>query len=140
MGALFFGSMSFVIFHVLCYPELRRNLMYLPAMCQPYNDGVIYPEVKPYRHCYQACNGCMESWAPVPCSVKSGMHLSINEYDLTAMRYIAGSCGGSSCCAQEVCQTCTKCARVAVSRLPSCACAHACVLTRDLPCMPTHVC
>lgn len=102
------GVLSLLVFALLCYPELRKNLVYLPATCQPYSDGVLRPEIKPYRHCRTSCFGCMESWNPTPCSLKMGMHLRINEYDMDAMRYLAGSCGGSPCCAQEVCNTCTR--------------------------------
>ena len=34
----------------------------------------IHPEIRPYRHCYQSCFGCIPSWNPTPCSFKLGMH------------------------------------------------------------------
>ena len=104
-GTAAFGILSLVVFVTLNYPELRKNLVYQPATCEPYFDAVIRPEIRPYRHCYMSCFGCMQSWSPIPCSLKLGMHYSINEYDLQASWYIAGTCGGSSCCAQEVTRT-----------------------------------
>jgi len=107
-GALFFGILSLICFMTLNYPEIRKNYEFLPATCEPFSQGVLHPEVRPYRHCSQSCIGCYQSWNPVPCSSKMSMHRSINQYDLEASWHIAGTCGGSSCCAKEVCQRCTK--------------------------------
>ena len=97
-----------LVFLLLCYPELRRNLLFLPAKCEPYADAQLRPEVRPYRHCYTSCIGCTPAFSITPCTFKLGMHYAINEYDLSAMMYIAGSCSGSSCCARKVCQTCSR--------------------------------
>lgn len=107
-GAAAFATLSLIVFFALCYPELRKNLVYLPATCEPFANAVTRPEIRPYRHCYQSCFGCLSSWSPTPCTFKLGMHRSINEYDMQASWYIAGSCGGASCCQKEVCKTCTK--------------------------------
>ena len=108
IGGLVFGVLTIVCFFGLNYPELRKNLVYLPAVCEPYADTQIRPEIRPYRHCYMTCFGCHESWSRTSCSTRLGMHYRINEYDLDASWYIAGSCGGPSCCQQEVCSTCTR--------------------------------
>ena len=99
---------ALIVFGLLCYPEVCRNLYFLPAQCEPFFEGVLRPEIRPYRHCYESCSGCYESWSHTSCSFKLGMHSAVNEYDMKAAWYIAGSCGGSSCCAHEVCNKCTK--------------------------------
>ena len=81
------GVMSALVFLFLCYPELRRNTLFLPATCEPYADNILRPEVHPYRHCFMSCLGCHHSFTTVPCSFKLGMHASINQYDLSAMWY-----------------------------------------------------
>ena len=89
-----------------CVPEMRRNLTFKPAMCEPYADDFLRPEIRPYRHCTQLCLGCYHSYAFPTCAQKLGMHWSINEYDMDAAWMIAGSCSGGYCCQQTVCQTC----------------------------------
>ncbi len=108
LGGIIFGILTLACFVGINYPEIRKNFDYLPATCEPYNQGGLHPEIRPYRYCYQSCFGCFQSWTPVSCMSKMIRHRSINEYDLDAMWYIAGSCAGSSCCAQTVCQRCTK--------------------------------
>jgi hypothetical protein len=108
-GGALFGILTLVCFLCLNYPEIRMNIDFLPAMCEPYNSGVLHPEIRPYRHCFENCySSCFPSTMPVSCLSKMGRHWSINEYDMDAMWYIAGSCAGSSCCAQTVCQRCTR--------------------------------
>jgi len=105
------GMCSFIallVFGMICYPELRKNLVFRPAMCQPYFDGALRPEIRPYRHCTSSCFGCRPTWNPTPCSFKLGMHSRINEYNLDAAWQIAGTCAGTSCCAHQVCNKCTR--------------------------------
>ena len=39
-GAIGFGLLSLFVFVTLGYPELRKNLVYIPATCEPYFDNV----------------------------------------------------------------------------------------------------
>jgi len=103
-----FAVLTALVFFVLCYPEWRRNTVFLPAKCEPYADAALYPEVRPYRHCYQQCLGCFRSVYAAPCAFKLGMHYRINEYDLESMWFIAGGCAGGYCCQRKVCQTCRR--------------------------------
>jgi hypothetical protein len=107
-GTLACALLTAICYFALNHHEVRKNVEFLPATCEPYSDAQLRPEIRPYRHCSQQCLGCFSSWTPVPCSKKMGMHYSINEYDMQASMYIAGSCAGQSCCAKEVCQRCTK--------------------------------
>ena len=118
------GFLAVIVFCYLCYPELRKNLVWLEAECQSYEDPAValVPEIKPYRHCYRSCGGCFPSHSPVPCISKMGVHYSVNIYDMSAMRVIAGACAGGPCCAREVCDTCqrteTRCRRHLSSSSP----------------------
>ena len=90
--AFVLAALSLILFAAFGYPELRKNLVWLPAECQPYVEpgGALVPEIKPYRHCYRSCISCYPSRALTTCSHKMGMHFSLNEYDMRAMRHIAG--------------------------------------------------
>lgn len=107
-AALLLGVLSLVCFATLNHPEIRKNFDFLPATCEPFVSAGLHPEIRPFRHCSQSCGGCFPSWTPISCTSKLAMHYSINEYDLQASYYIAGSCAGPSCCAQQACQRCTK--------------------------------
>lgn len=88
--------------------------MFEQAQCTAINDGrTLRPEIRPYRHCYQSCFGCVPSAFLPSCGFKLGMHYATNEYNIDAMWYIAGPCAGGYCCAHEVCNTCceTRCSR-----------------------------
>ena len=108
LAAIGFGTLSLIVFATLNYHEIRKNTVFQPAECEPYYAGLLQPKIKPYRHCYTSCFGCFPTWSPVPCSFKMGLHHSINQYDMQAAYHVAGTCGGSSCCAQEVCNKCTR--------------------------------
>jgi hypothetical protein len=115
IGALACAALAVGIFAGLCYPELRKNMVFEPATCQPYVNDILRPEIRPYRHCYQSCTGCRPAYSSTTCGFKMGMHYQTNEYNMEASMWIAGSCAGSSCCAQEVCNKCsrteTRCSR-----------------------------
>ena len=93
-----FGIGTLLVLAAFVLPDVRKNTLFVAATCQGYADGVLQPEIRPYRRCTQSCFGCFQSWNPIPCSVKLGMHRSINEYDMAASMYIAGSCAGSLSC------------------------------------------
>lgn len=80
-------TFSFALLTVICYfalnhHEVRKNFDFLPATCEPYSDGQLRPQIRPYRHCSQACGGCYRSWTSERCSTKMRMHYSINEYEM----------------------------------------------------------
>ena len=105
----FSGVFSLILFAGLLYPEWRKNNVFLAAQCEPYTEGMLRPEIRPYRECYQSCvSACVLAWSPTPCSFKLGMHRTINEYDIRAAWFIAGSCYSGSCCAQQSCDTCQR--------------------------------
>ena len=96
---------SLFVFVTLGYPELLNLGLHASRIF----DNVIRPEIRPYRHCYMSCFGCFQSWNPcfrAPLSWACIMRPT----NMICKRpwYIAGTCGGSSCCQREVCSTCTR--------------------------------